>query len=275
MRTARALLFVAVSCLTSLLCTLAWSSQPHHRWDHTLLIVNYNHPFYDSIPFLKQLYGKEFPHIVFYGEKPLKDVETVQHHQGWYGQRVLEHAMRTWPHYAGYLMINDDCLINYWNFHRFDQKKIWLVSSEHVKLEENSTTGGWWQSPCGFEASTRAFRSMSSRQRMALERHVGPHTFTVGMADVVYIPHRYRSRFLKLCPAFNEVFLEIGVQTMCATLAPPSRCEKLRATFLWGDDRKKYQEAYSPEIDFLHPVKFSDPACQRFAEERIHAYENR
>jgi hypothetical protein len=51
-------------------CLLARPRQyePKH-WKNTLLIINFNHPFYNSIPFLEQIYGKEFPNIVFYGEQ--------------------------------------------------------------------------------------------------------------------------------------------------------------------------------------------------------------
>ncbi|MDZ4152650.1 hypothetical protein, partial [Methylicorpusculum sp.] len=78
-----------------------------HHFDDVLLIINYNHPHYQTIDFLKKIYGKSFSHIVFYGEKPDSRVHTVSHHYGWYGYRALADAMKRYPHFRGYLYTND------------------------------------------------------------------------------------------------------------------------------------------------------------------------
>ena len=206
----RVILFVLAGCCLSLL-VLRWPFHEEKPWKKTLLIINYNHPHYETIPFLKKIYEKDFPNIVFYGEKPFDGVETVDHYHGWFGQRVIEHAMRKWPNYAGYLMINDDCLVNYWNLRRLNPKKIWLVPASTFRLEQNSSEWCWWHCPFGYQAAEPAYRALPLEFSKKLQRNLGPQNVRAGMADVVYIPQKCRSRFLSMCPLFNDVFLEIAM----------------------------------------------------------------
>ena len=239
------------------------------HWEKTLLIINYNHPFYDSIPFLKKLYGKEFPHIVFYGERQCEGVEKIDHNFGWFGQRVLEDAMRKWPKFEGYLMINDDCLVNYWNLRRLDRKEIWHCPYEKISLQEREINWNWWKMTCGLQSLQPALQHMPNRFHKTLQRNLGRGFVQKGMCDVIYFPQRFRKKFLRLCPLFTDVFLELGIPVMCGSLSTLETVQKLQAVFLWGEEREKYSEAYSWDIDFLHPVKFSSEECRRFAVEQI------
>jgi hypothetical protein len=81
-----------------------------------LLIINYNNPHYQSIDFLKEIYSPVFTNIIFYGEASHPEVHLISHHKGWWGHEVLKDAMIRYPGYSGYLCLQDDCFLNYWNF---------------------------------------------------------------------------------------------------------------------------------------------------------------
>src|SRR5256885_9039524 len=103
--------FLLLQLVSDCLSTQSYAS---HRGfaDDILLIINYNHAWYDSIPFLKKVYGEFFPHIVIYGPKEAPGVELCEHYKGWYSYKAIAHAMKKNQGYKGYLFLHDDCFLN-------------------------------------------------------------------------------------------------------------------------------------------------------------------
>lgn len=100
-----------------------------------LLILNYpcdsteNH--YSSVDFLRNLYKPWFPNIIFYGPIESIDVNTFDYpHNGYFFHKSVADAMRRYPNFNGYLYAADDCVLNCWNFTRFDKTKLWFFKDK-------------------------------------------------------------------------------------------------------------------------------------------------
>ena len=76
-----------------------------------LLVINYNWPHYQTIDFIKSLYGDYFPNMVFYGPIGSNEVIQCSHNHGAYSYLAIVDAMERYPHFSGYLYVHDDCLI--------------------------------------------------------------------------------------------------------------------------------------------------------------------
>jgi hypothetical protein len=247
------------------------------HFNDVLLIINYNHPFYQSIDFLKKIYGIAFDHIVFYGEKPNARVHTINHHFGWYGYRTLADAMERYPDFRGYLYTNDDCFLNFWNLTRFDKNKLWINKSNVTKLEPTAIKASdWphWSRDYGYKAVKKVYDQLPEKYVTILQHNGGDQAVFTSMADMVYIPNTYREATVEMCNlcSAQPVFLEIGLPTLCACVAPKEQWENFNVLYLWYVSAQKIMDSYTPSLDAIHPLKFSDQNFQKLViKETLHA----
>lgn len=226
-----------------------------------LLVINFSHPHYENIDFLKELYGPYFSDIVFFGPTEHPGVDLVDNCRGWCSYTTLGLAMEKYPHYKGYLYTNDDCIINVWNLKRFNTSKIWFTQLGHAQLRPDAIQNwGWWQMSVGYEAVVKSYAMLDDEHKLTLSKNCGNNTVLWGFSDVVYIPARYRKDVIKLYPLFamTNTFLEIAIPTICGCLDEQKNWEILNGVTLWFEDRNYVDKYYNKNLDFLHPIKCSD-----------------
>lgn len=117
-----------------------------------LLVIVYNYPFYDSIPYLKALYKPAFPNLLFCGspdDTAPPGILTVDVINGYLGYECLGRAIREHPGYEGYFYISDDVILNFWNFLDFDRRKLWESHRTSTSPASGpvSSAWPWWSSP--------------------------------------------------------------------------------------------------------------------------------
>jgi hypothetical protein len=246
----------------------------NNKFGHdVLLIINYNHPWYDTIPFLQKIYGDFFPHIVFYGPKKDPRVELCEHNTGRLSYTAISDAMEKNPGYKGYLFLHDDCFLNFWNITRFSKEKIWICGGEiGVVDKDNPKTGTfWWPQPCGMEAFIKVHRDLPKKYRNMFEKNYGDKAI-MGFSDIVYIPNKYKNEFKALCGlcAQHSLYLDIAVTTMCACLENKENWELIKGKPLWNNHRDNPSAFYNKSLDYVHPLKFgSFPELKDFVMQQI------
>lgn len=239
-----------------------------------LLIINYNYPYYQSIPFLKKIYRHYFPHIIFYGPKEDPSVELCKHFKGYFSYEALSLAMKKYPMFKGYLFVHDDCFINFWNLQRFDKDKIWICSGGLMVSRDLVDYNGqwmWWKSIWGISAYRKVYCDLSSAYKSLLDKNFGDKVLKK-YSDVVYIPAKYQKETIELCNLCRKynLFLEIAVPTICACLDYKENWEIISGIVLWKDKRKNPLEYYNKAKDFIHPLKFgSSPELCSFIEQQV------
>ncbi len=225
-----------------------------------LLIINYNFPYYASIPVLQEIYSPWFPNIVFYGPKPCPGVHLMRHHEGWYTYLTIADAMQRYPTFNGYLQIHDDCIINCWNFTRFNKSKIWFIDSpSNAQLTKQSLAGWeWWTQKVGYTAAQQFYDLLPQQYKNMLTRNCGANSISWGYSDIVYFPKHYAPDVIALCQLAKKsnLFLEIALPTICSCLAQKSDWEMVQGIALW-ENKDQITKKYTREIDFAHPIKLS------------------
>ena len=88
-----------------------------------MLIFHY--PFYETLPLIKSNYEGAFPQIVVCGslDSNIYDIMVVEHFKGYFGYECVGKAIRLYPGFRGYLYLNDDMIVNWWNFLQLDKDK--------------------------------------------------------------------------------------------------------------------------------------------------------
>lgn len=252
-----------ISCLTS----YTYSFEP--IGNEILLIINYNHAYYDSIPFLKEIYSPYFPHIVFDGPQYHPEVEYCDHHKGYFAYKILKTIMQKYPNYKGYLMVHDDCVIHPWNFKRFDQTKIWFSTTNKKSLTPDPIKGliyfpcpynlpdrwNWWDMQIGFQAIAKAYNNFPTKNRLILSLNCeNENTILFGFSDVVYIPAKFKDDVIELCTILEQsnAFLEIAMPTLCGCL------DHIKNWEIFNGTNMKPISYYSVDLDYYHAMKFSN-----------------
>lgn len=247
---------------------------PPLDFSRTLLIINYNHPFYQSIPFLREIYSEVFPHIVFYGEQPHPEVNVYATHMGYFCQDVIADAMEKWPDFEGYICVQDDCFMNFWNFARLDKNKIWITSPRTSIKGQNRYSSffdvadpkrhpwPWVNLPIGKQAVLKALGNIPSRNLQILESNCGENNILGSLVDFVYIPGRLKDQYIFLCKLISNppIFVEIAIPFIFTCIEDIHNWEFLHT--LWGPE--DIYKSYGAHYDWVHPFKFSNPNSQNF-----------
>ncbi len=243
-----------------------------------LLIINYNHQHYESIPLLKKIYGNYFPNIVFYGPSNHPEVHQVNHTRGYFGYIALADAMKKYPSFDGYFFLMDDCVAHAWLFENLDTSKIWVPEMKFLYFVNNDYHGTaidlskgskalnwyWWQSGFGYNAMNKSLKNVSKKYKKTLENNWGRNHVCTFFSDVLYLPARYRNDFIDLAQLFfnNKVFLELAIPTITS-------CISLKKDWLWLKTENVYGfslEKYPVNSYFNHPLKLSNPTNREFFE---------
>jgi hypothetical protein len=257
-------------CVSSFYC-ISKESQKEPFGNDILLIINYHFPYYQSKGLLKKIYRPYFPHMVVCGPKSHAGVNVVDHYHGWYSYKDITLAMQKYPGYKGYLLINDDLIINPQNFERFDKNCIWIYPFLQADLAPNTFTNWtWWQRKEGYAAIKKVYEQLGEAASLMIKRNLGDNKVARGFSDIAYIPAQYSQQFIKICSLCvqHNVFLEIALPTICASIIPIEQIQHVNGAALWGaQERDRACEYLNPSIDFVHPIKLSSQKNREFIEQ--------
>eukprot|EP00794_Sanderia_malayensis_P010798 gene10798-11952_t len=252
-----------------------------------LLAINFNHPFYENIPVIVKFYQKVFQEYVLCGPEfdktgryDIIKIPQAKNEYGYYGfQCLVEGIRRHNTGFSGYLYVNDDMIVNWWNFLPLDKSKIWfgggkfnLANGGHVM----GTPPSFWfrRADCGNRCS-QTFASMERSSRFN-DTGIIPTYFKNSnnrrvcfgaLSDLFYIPARLAEKFQLVSQAFydNLVFLEVSVPMSLILIDDISNMIFLDGLYLqvkygWGGWTKNTDIAwkeYNYDVYFLHPYKFT------------------
>ncbi len=246
--------------------------QFREHFKDVLLVIHYNHPYYSTVDFEKTLYAPVFQNIIFYGpggEHP--EVRIVPTHMGYFFSRVVADVFQNYQGFAGYIFLQDDCLMHFWNFLRFNKDKIWFCQNESHNFLQASTLDmsqwGWWFSypDIGMPQVLKVLPSLTLDERNMLGSNMGENTIPGQMCDMFYIPARLAPQAKRLCKIFENVFCEISIATILNSLDNLANWEKFQYFWHFGDSGQLVISKYDPQLDWMHPLKFSLQENREFA----------
>ncbi|MGC2310563.1 MAG: hypothetical protein WA432_03020 [Candidatus Babeliaceae bacterium] len=239
------------------------------KFANILLVINFNHPYYKNIDFIKELYVPFFSNIVFYGESSHPQVTAVPTHMGYLLAYVVHDVLIKYPSYDGYLFLEDDCILNVWNCLSLNLDKIWLPGFSNkvneVCLENSSFIANlkdgtnantwWWRAEWGIGPTKKAFSPLSAHDLEMIEKNAGKNNAVGAMADMFYIPGRFSNDVVRLADVFKDVFVEIAIPCILCCLDLKENWE--RTSILWGVADSIVQSHWPMLFICVHPLKLS------------------
>ena len=249
-----------------------------------LLTVNFNHQFYSTIPLLDNYFRPVFDKVIYCGpeESSKYDVVVIEGPRTYFGYMCLAIGIKKYPNYKGYLYINDDMIVNWWNMIRTPLDKIWygkdIVNEAGADMHKDPPCcWHWWSSAKALENCKNAFHLLqgssskwngSNFLKTYFKNTEGAHLCLRAWSDFFYIPKRLSGVFHYIASEFykNRVFLEVAVSTMLTMLDEKKNIVNLDGVYLpdlYGDvdfsDGKIVSKIYDTKKSFYHPVKLSVP----------------
>ncbi len=250
-----------------------------------LLAINFNHPFYSVIPILEDYYKPIFTKYIFCG--PQRDysgkynITIIRSHRteyGFYGYQCLVEAILRNGGWQGYLLINDDMIINWWNFLDLDRDKIWygeqfpdLAGGHKIFSDPNE----WFERDKRGDKCSKFYLEMKTGRILnetgmfeMYEINTEKKRICIAqLSDLFYIPSRFASKFAKIAKQFymRRIFLEVAVPMSIYSLDHKSNIIYLNGMYLqkkygwakqWKIRTRKAWREYHFGLHFLHPYKF-------------------
>ena len=259
-----------------------------NRFQNILLVVVFNFPLYDHIPILYKLYGKVFPNMIFCGTEDSSNFTIIKSniHKGYFSYACLATAMNNYANYTGYLMLNDDVLLNFWNLADLNIHKIWEGPKKPISVGEfhKPDLWYWWKSRWGLKNCRKALNEtrkllnvsetmLSQRGKRYIRKlfinlqnnsHNESNCFG-GRSDVVYIPRTYSPGFMLLSRIFrrHDVFVEIAIPTILRMLERSKNFLNISGIYLPGrvgtepvtNSEHLWRNYDYENLHFIHPVK--------------------
>jgi len=204
-------------------------------------------------------------------------------------------AMERMPNFDGYIFLQDDVILNFWNFPiRHDFTKVWrafmwadphpLVYHYHMNITLGPAGAARFPNPLGPDNSCPMDRvvnfvngfSPEEKDRLFHENSVDDlPSFKMAFSDFYYIPSRYRAIILPHFKRSRElsIFHEIGLPIIFDAVVPSEDTEEIIGGALSTvTDTVKKIALYDPCWDYYHKLKASKPQEFEFLVEAIFRY---
>ena len=248
------------------------------------LAINFNNPFYKNVPILIDYFKPLFPNYFFCGPEVDPDgkyqivvIQQVKAEYGYYGFQCVAEAIRRKPGFAGYFYVNDDMIINWWNFFKLDKTKIWFPGPKEFGRHKMvpAPIAFWWRRAACLERCSQAFVEMESdpsfvqinATKIYLSNLGNERACSNSLADIMYIPGRLAKSFELISQKFydHRVFLEVASPMAVLMLEKRENIIDTRGLYLqkkygwghWTGNSARAWLEYDYKTFFLHPYKFS------------------
>ena len=165
-------------------------------------------------------------------------VQVGDGNRGWFNYRALPSVFHRHPHADGFLVINDDLLLNYWNLGDADKEKIWFMGEgrrEWALVTLGSVPTRNWETSLEMQGwvkdalqvlPTPYYRQFNESVRHRVKKG-SSDVFVKVVSDTFYIPQRHVAGVNELIPIFlnAKVWSEVRVQVATWFVVLDSRVE--------------------------------------------------
>ena len=259
--------------------------EPWIQFDSILLLVVFNKPHYESIPYLEVIYRPFFSHILYCGPNPPSideypdlaayNFSFISYRKtprylapGYFNYECTQRAVHMGYSVEGFLVIADDVLLATHIIETLHPDKVWYLPSKEIRTADIGLRMECREGRCGSRSTWPWFKRNWTSQEVMFEMLEQKQRFspTVRMcyrnlvkvngakrrlngaiSDYYYIPTSISKAFAELVPIFldSNVFLEIAVPTILQCLAPPETRESVTGHMLWGSDRNNLWKIFN------------------------------
>ncbi|KAJ7547308.1 hypothetical protein O6H91_08G079600 [Diphasiastrum complanatum] len=229
-----------------------------------VLILKYSLPSNHTLIGWRMLYGRLFKHIVILSKEEVSlGIEKGNWDQAY---EAIPTVFDRYPHADGYLYLEDDVILNYWNLIRANKNKLWNLHQTRTSWQVIGfkRTGPDWFLGYGVKKNIKiAIRSLPAKFQNMYRKSMDDMHYVVCSSDIFYIPQRHVRDFRELVSVGVKAQLrhEIAVPLFYMALERPANYDSIafrNTLYLTGGNKKgDLATLYRKEQHILHPWKVS------------------
>ena len=240
-------------------------------YNDILLIINYNHIGLEKLNnYIFKLYIKNFPNIAFIlpnYTNLINNTNIIVCNESYYGHFsyiCLKKVYLNYPNMKGYLFINDDDFMKYWELENLDTNIPWIYPFNPITIEWSHYNN------C---LPIKYILNNNIEWKNNLTKFLGYNGISMAISDFYYLPNYLFPKFLNIIEIMykSKLFLECAVPNSMGIILAP-KYQYIYFNGLWKNKRKeviKYLRSSYKEIT-IHPIKFSNLDFQHEANKFIY-----
>ena len=227
------------------------------KYENILLIINYNFKGFEYINnYILELYENTFPNFVFIVPSGTTNNRNTilckESNRGCFSYICLEKVFLKYPNYKGYLFINDDGFVKFWELDNLNFNIPWLYHFHNLNK-------GWYHyREC---INLHNIIGRNPGWKASLTKYLGYYNIPISNADFYYLPNYIIPKFIELIKVFykSKFYVECAVPTAFGIISS-EEYQLIHFRGLWGRERNNVAEYLHKKYNQLtiHPIKFSN-----------------
>ena len=249
--------------------TIIGHSYSQKKYEDILLIINYNNAEFIKLnDYMKKLYKKYFPNMVFINPSSEyiggESISCNESYYGYYSYKCFANIVYQYPSFNGYLLINDDDYMKPWELENLDFHIPWIYELEPM-------TQKWcknWNCEIVYDILDN-----NIEWKKNITQFIGSYNLYITLSDFYYLPKFYAFKFCDIIKTMYtaKLFLECAVPITFGILLSP-KYQIIYYEGLWGESRKKaiYNLYHHSKEITIHPIKFSNFSLQNIVDKYVY-----
>ncbi len=266
-------------------------TEPFVKFVDILLIVVFNTPHYQSIPYVETLYRPFFPNILYCGpgipdfkSQSLKNLRfnfysfgkmKNNYQAGSFNYLCMIGAINMNYPVAGFLFSSDDLIFSVSQISTFDKNRTWFFPVWDSIIDDvlDPIISLWGFKKFKTQVQSLLFRMEKHENDSSIigqcynqlkQLNGGPYRVNGGLADLYYIPKRLAPKIAVLGSLFLEedIFLEIAVPTILQCTESLKNVVELIGEYRRNDKHEPWKKFtkerfFDRSYIYIHPTKWS------------------
>ncbi|KAG9459624.1 hypothetical protein H6P81_004132 [Aristolochia fimbriata] len=236
------------------------------RWrkhfGNVVLIMFVNGPVNRTALEWRLLYGRIFKTVVILSEDKNPDL-AVEYGQLWLAYKYLPKIFDRFKGADGFLFLQDNMILNYWNLMQADKSKLWItnkVAESWTTFSVKSNMSAWFTQQTGLVK--KVVSSLPAHFQVSYKGSIDDTSLILCSSEIFFIPRRFVGDFVDLVGLVGdlEIHHKFAVAMMFMAMDAPSNfdSEALR-TIVYSTDPKVSEpvKIYSAQAPAVYPWNVS------------------
>ncbi|KAK1577768.1 hypothetical protein Q3G72_024652 [Acer saccharum] len=207
------------------------------------------------------LYGRIFKTVVILSEQKNEDLAV----QAGQLEHVYRHLPTIFDRYSsadGFLFLQDDTILNYWNLHQADKKKLWITDKVSESWTTVSTNGNsdWYLKQA--EMVKKVVSTMPAHFQVNYKEAVtSDQNLIVCNSEIFYIPQPFADDFVDLVNLVGKLDMhyKVAIPMFFLSMDSPQNFDSVLSTMIYKrkPDSTNSSTLYSAQAPAVHPWSVS------------------
>eukprot|EP00268_Persea_americana_P069571 TRINITY_DN98_c1_g2_i1.p1 TRINITY_DN98_c1_g2~~TRINITY_DN98_c1_g2_i1.p1 ORF type:complete len:757 (+),score=102.37 TRINITY_DN98_c1_g2_i1:473-2743(+) len=207
------------------------------------------------------LYGRIFKTVVILSEKNSTEL-AVEYGQLWQAYKYLPKIFKQFTGAEGFLFLQDDAILNYWNLLQADKDKLWITDKVPESWMKVSIEPNTWFSRQA-ELVKRVVNMLPAHFQVSYKESMDEKTLVHCTSEIFYIPRRFVGDFADLVDIVDnlEIHHKIAVPMFFMAMDSPNNFDSnaLGTTIYRTDLQSNVSlSIYSAQVPAVYPCNVTD-----------------